>query len=235
MKLMQRKGQPESEDFRYEKKFFIEGMNAAQILSVLKTHPAMFRELYPMRYVNNIYLDSSLLEDYYSNVNGYHSRRKVRVRWYHELFREVKDALLELKNKEGEVGSKEQYPFPAFKADDSLTEREFQKIIHDSDLPQEVKFLLRDLEFAILNRYQRWYFSTPDKNYRITVDADLSFYHLGKLSNRFTPQFTVRSYNILELKYQVDDDLAAQRIVSALPFRITRSSKYITGIENVYL
>jgi hypothetical protein len=235
MKLIKQKGQPESEAFRYEKKFVIEGMSAAQVMAVLKAHPAMFRELYPMRYVNNIYLDSPLLGDYYSNVNGYRSRRKVRVRWYHELFREVKDALLEFKNKEGEVGTKEQYPFPAFKADESLTERHFREIIRNSDLPQEVKCRLQDLEFAILNRYQRWYFATPDEQFRITVDADLNFYHLGKLSNRFMPQYTVRNYMIVELKYQVDDDRAAQRICASLPFRITRSSKYITGIDSVYI
>ena len=177
MRKAQPRNQAESAGFRYEKKFIIEGMSAADVIMVLKTHPALFRELYPMRYVNNIYLDSPLLGDYYSNVNGYHQRKKVRVRWYHDLLREVKDGVLEFKIKEGEVGIKDQFPFPEFHMNTSFTERVFRKIVRNSYLPTEVKYRLRDLEFAILNRYQRWYFATPDKRFRITVDADLNFYH----------------------------------------------------------
>ena len=235
MKQFVKKGQPESSAFRYEKKFIIEGMDAGQVIGVLKAHPAMFRELYPMRYVNNIYLDSPLLGDYYSNVNGYRLRQKVRVRWYHALFRHVNDGLLEFKLKQGEVGTKEQYPFPAFKFDESLTERTFRAIMRSSDLPLDAKYRLHDLEFAICNHYQRWYFATPGERFRVTVDADLNFYHLGKLSNRFMQSHTQRDQLILELKYQVDDDRDAQRVISALPFRITRSSKYITGVDNVYI
>ena len=46
---------------------------------------------------------------------------------------------------------------------------------------------LEDVEFAICNRYQRWYYATPDKRFRITVDTALTFHHLGKLTNRFMP------------------------------------------------
>ena len=227
--------QMESAAFRYEKKFVIEGMRAADVITVLKTHPAMFSELYPMRYVNNIYLDSPLLSDYYSNVNGYHMRQKVRVRWYHDLLREVSDGVLEFKMKEGEVGTKEQFPFPEFHMEASLSERRFHTIIRNSNLPTEVKYCIRYLEFAILNRYQRWYFATPDKRFRITVDADLIFYHLGKLSNQYRHHATAQNKIILELKYAVDDDRGAHKICSTLPFRVTRNSKYISGIDSVYV
>ena len=229
------KSQSESTAFRFEKKFVIEGMSAADVITVLKTHPAMFRELYPMRYVNNIYLDSPLLSDYYSNVNGYHMRQKVRVRWYHNLLRMVKDAILEFKIKEGEVGTKEQFPFPVFGMDASLSERNFRDIIVKSKLPSHIKYQLRDLQFAILNRYQRWYYATPDKRFRITVDADLIFYHLGKLANQYIHHTRVQNKIILELKYAVDDDKGAHKICSKLPFRVTRNSKYITGIDSVYV
>lgn len=227
--------QTESASFRYEKKFTIEGMNAAQVIAVLKAHPSIFRELYPPRYVNNIYLDSPLLSDYYSNVNGHHQRQKVRVRWYHDLFREVKDAVLEFKIKEGEVGTKEQFPFPRFHMNESLTERAFREIVRRSSLPNSAKTRLRGLEFAILNRYKRWYFATPNQSFRATVDADLSFYHLRKLSNHFMYSHSEHRNLILELKYQVENDPAANRICAVFPFRITRSSKYISGIDHVYL
>jgi len=235
MKLLEKVAQPESAAHRYEKKFLVSGIRAADVTAILKHHPAMFRELYPMRYVNNIYLDSPLLSDYYSNVNGYRLRQKIRVRWYHDLFRQVDDGILEFKKKEGEVGTKEQYPFPSFIFNHEMTESGFRNSIHASHLPDEVKFRLRDVEFAICNRYQRWYYATPDKRFRATVDANLTFHHLGKLSNRFMHSYHEHYYLVVELKYMVKDDPDAQKIISALPFRITRSSKYITGIDNLYI
>jgi hypothetical protein len=221
--------------YRYEKKFLIEETQLPAIMDALRLHPAMFCELYPPRYVNNIYLDSPLLTDYYSNLNGYASRGKVRVRWYHQLLRVVDDAVLEFKIKEGEVGRKEQFSFPPFTAGRGLAEAEFRRVIRDSDLPEAVRFRLRDLEFAIMNRYKRWYFATPDERYRLTVDADLSFCKLTKFENLFTHFNHAHGIHILELKYNTNDDPEAHRITSGLPFRVTRSSKYIAGIDQVYL
>lgn len=235
MNSFRSKGQPESDGFRYEKKYLIEGMSAKDVITALKRHPSMFSELYPARYVNNIYLDTPLLSDYFSNVNGNRSRKKVRVRWYHDLFRQVDDALLEFKLKAGEVGSKEQYPFPSFAANESLTECKFRNIVTASGLPSGIKQRLRGLEFAIMNRYQRWYFATPGKEFRATVDANLEFYHLGKLQNRFKKSYKEQNYLVLEIKYAINNDHGFHRVSSALPFRITRSSKYIAGIEHVYI
>lgn len=235
MKFLKRTSQPESDGYRYEKKFMVEGLSAAEVIAVLKSHTALFRELYPPRYVNNIYLDSPLLGDYYSNVNGYHQRGKVRVRWYHDLFRLVDDATLEFKNKQGEVGTKDQFPFPSFSLDGSLNEQDFRAVIQASDLPQAVKVRLRDLEFAILNRYKRWYFASPGEIFRATVDDELSFYHLGKLSNSYLQKHRDHHNVIVELKYMVADDGEAQRVCAALPFRITRSSKYVSGVDLVYI
>jgi len=222
-------------EYRYEKKSLVKGCSLAQIMHFIKMHPAMFRELYPPRFVNNIYLDTPLLSDYFSNLNGYPSRGKVRVRWYHQLFRNVNNGILEFKIKEGEVGRKEQFPFPAFAMNNSLTERKFKAIIHHSDLPDHVKFKLRDLEFALLNRYQRWYFATPYERYRLTVDASLSSWQLLKFVNSFNQLWEERDTHIIELKYQTVDDPGVKRIMSGLPFRVTRSSKYIAGVDRVYL
>lgn len=221
--------------YRYEKKFLVEDYPLAAIMQSIRLHPALFRELYPPRYVNNIYLDSPLLTDYFSNLNGYASRGKVRVRWYHKLLRSVKDAVLEFKTKEGEVGRKEQFPFPTFNPGIGLTEAAFRGLIQASGLPEAVRFRIRDLEFALLNRYKRWYFATPDERYRLTVDADLSFCKLTKFENHFNYFNHERGIHIIELKYLTADDPDVHRITSGLPFCITRSSKYIAGVDQVYL
>ena len=232
---MQNRSRAAPGEYRYEKKFLIEDCTLAQIMHFIKMHPAMFRELFPPRYVNNIYLDTPLLTDYFSNLNGHTSRGKVRVRWYHELFREVPDAILEFKIKEGEVGRKEQFPFPAFTMAAGLTEADFHAVARDSDLPEFIRWKLRNLEFTLMNRYKRWYFATPGQRYRLTVDAELSFCQLSKFGNSFNHFWQERSKHILELKYQSKDDPDVHRITSGLPFRVTRSSKYIAGVDHVYL
>ncbi len=40
---------------------------------------------------------------------------------------------------------------------------------------------------------------------------------------------------ILELKYNQDMDNGANYIVNCFPFRLTKSSKYVSGIESLYL
>ena len=63
----------------------------------------------------------------------------------------------------------------------------------------------------------------------MTVDWDLQFYpplHLGAFQqNPFTENKV-----ILELKYEETDDNLAANILRHLPFRQTKSSKYVTGI-----
>jgi len=222
-------------EYRYEKKFLVEACTLADIMQAVRRHPAMFSEIYPPRFVNNIYLDSPFLGDYFSNVNGYARRGKVRVRWYHQLFRAVNDAVLEYKIKEGEVGRKKQFPFPDFTLQEGFCEQDFHERIKRSQLPESVRRNLRDLEFSVLNRYKRWYFSTPDRRFRLTVDHNPTYYRLSKLHNQFLSRWIDRTHLIVELKYAVQDDVDAHRITTRLPFRITRSSKYVTGVDWVYL
>jgi hypothetical protein len=39
---------------------------------------------------------------------------------------------------------------------------------------------------------------------------------------------------VVELKYDVAQELAAGRVASFFPFRVTRNSKYVQGMERVY-
>ena len=222
-------------EYRYERKFFVDQLDAKGAIALIKGHPAMFSEIYPPRYINNIYLDSPFMDNYFDNVDGIVERRKARIRWYHELFRYVDDPLLEFKIKSGLVGTKAQYQFPAFPFGEGFAENYFREIIRSSELPQDVKSHLLSVEPVLLNRYLRWYFATPDRKFRVTVDTSLTFYHLNKLTNRFL--FKQVDYNniVVELKYQSEYDPDAGRITAGFPFRMTRSSKYVQGIEKVYL
>jgi len=147
----------------------------------------------------------------------------------------VDDPLLEFKIKRGLMGTKAQYPFPPFVFDESYTERGFKDAVRSSNLPVDVRSELLAVEPVLCNRYLRWYFATPDRRFRVTVDTGLTFYHLNKFNNCFIYKQVDYHDIVVELKYQSEDDPEASRITAGFPFRMTRSSKYVQGIERVFI
>lgn len=222
-------------DYRYERKFLVAELDASQIRLLIKRHPGMFYEPYPPRFVNNLYLDNEEMDNYYANVAGEADRRKVRVRWYGEILDEIITPVLEIKVKNGMVGTKYSYPFPDFRLDGDFSQRYFQKVIRNSDLPLDVRLRLRDLRAVLCNRYYRWYFATRDQRFRLTVDADLDYFKIKKVGNRFVSRYLDRNNVVVELKYDKFLDPKADRMAGFFPFSVTRNSKYVTGIESVYL
>ena len=225
----------EDDSYRYERKFLISEMDAAQARSILIRHKALFGEPYPPRYVNNVYLDTYDFDNYSDNLVGATERMKVRVRWYHDLFRYVDAPVLEFKVKKGMVGWKEQYPFPAFNFERGFSARAFRTIIRESDLPTQVKLRLGNVLPSLVNRYHRSYFATKDGRFRATIDTDLIYYKVNRLDNRFIVRQVDRRNIIVELKYDRANEADANRITSSLPFRLSRSSKYVQGMEAFFL
>ena len=92
---------PLSGNYRYERKSVISELTKNEIKALIKLHPAMFLESYPPRFVNNLYLDSVGMNNYFDNMAGLKERVKVRIRWYGRLFGSVEKPTLELKIKNG--------------------------------------------------------------------------------------------------------------------------------------
>src|SRR5262245_57506625 len=99
---------------RYERKFIADGHTLAEVLAIVRRHPAAFRQSYPARVVNNVYLDSPALSNYYDHINGVSNRVKTRVRWYGPTSITLEKPVLEQKLKRGLVGGKSSHPLPAF-------------------------------------------------------------------------------------------------------------------------
>lgn len=222
-------------EYRYERKFFVDELDAKQAVALIKQHPAMFSEIYPPRYINNIYFDSPLLDNYSDNVNGDPERRKARIRWYHDLFCQVEEPVLEFKIKKGLMGTKISCPFPPFSFGEGFSERMIKDLISSSSIQADFVEYLKANEPVLVNRYLRRYYAIPDGHFRATVDTGLSFYHLKKDNNRFLFHQVNHQSIVVELKYQKEYDPEANRISSGFPFRMTRNSKYVQGIEKVYL
>ena len=220
---------------RYERKYLVEGLDARQVCSLVLRHPALFHRPYPPRYINNIYLDSTDLRNYRANLDGHSEREKVRIRWYGDLMGEIRAPVLEFKVKHGLVGQKFSYPFPALQLQPGYSQADFQRAIRAADLPTRIKQRLRNLEPVLCNRYYRWYFATRDGKFRATVDAQMCYYPISRQNSRFRPHSCADRQVVLELKYGQTLETQADRISSFFPFTLSRNSKYVSGIERVYI
>ena len=222
------------QSFRYERKYLVEELIPAQVQALIRCHPLLFHEPYPPRWVNNFYLDTPDMQNYYANVHGVSDRRKVRLRWYGELMGLLKQPVLELKIKQGLVGTKEHYSFPSFQLLPGFSQNAFYQLEKNAPLPSPIHNLLRDQQLVLMNRYWRRYYLSRDGYFRLTLDSKLTYYRVDRLYNTFTHQQLNHNQQVLELKYDPEHDSLASRAASFLPFRLTRNSKYVQGIERVY-
>lgn len=222
-------------DFRYERKFMVDQLDVFQVRAMVKRHPGMFYEPYPPRYVNNLYLDTKGMDNYFANVNGVGERRKVRIRWYEELFQDIEKPVLEFKFKRGLVGTKRAYRIAPFSLDHRFDHRYCQEILRQTDLPAHVMYHMLELNVVLCNRYHRYYFATRDQRFRVTLDTEMTFYQVKRANNRFVHKHADYKHIIVELKYLEPMDMEAQRVAGFFPFNVTKSSKYVTGIERVFL
>lgn len=220
-------------EHRFERKYAITELSRYEVISLIRTHPGLFREVYPQRDVNNIYLDTECLVNYDENQMGAARRRKLRVRWYGKMFDNRVVPRLEIKARDGQLGGKLVYPLVEFELSRDFTKAALFDLFQRSDIPAVLNHELRTLQPTILSRYTRRYFESHDHKYRITVDWDMESRRINSRNNTFREKQIDRSSTVVELKYSEHDDLGATDIARALPFLISRNSKYVNGIEAI--
>ena len=222
------------EKYRYERKFVISGVAPEEVGFLVRRHPAMFVEIYPRRWVNNIYFDSPDLLNVQDNVAGSNQRTKTRIRWYGGLLGRIATPVLERKIKRGYVGRKVLHGLAHFDLNEGFCSSELQEALRQSGLPEPIALELRSLQPTLMNRYSRQYYQSATGRYRITIDAEMSFHAIKPLRNHLTQWARAHSVVVLELKYAPDDDDGSAAITQLLPRRICRNSKYVTGMRMVY-
>jgi SPX domain protein involved in polyphosphate accumulation len=217
--------------YRYERKFLVPRSGWALAETALKRNPAFFSDLFYPRAINNIYLDTIDLRHYFMNVNGVFDRTKVRIRWYGDLFGPVAKPVLEYKIKEGLLGTKESYPLAPFIFDAGFDIDRLREVVANSDLPALVRRELELFEPSLLNRYQRKYFQSANRQFRATLDTGLEFFRLRPRHNTFRHHTAEREHHVLELKYSHQHAAGADAVASSLPFRLGKISKYVLGMD----
>jgi hypothetical protein len=220
-------------NLRYEKKFVAEGCSLAEVVARIRRHPAVFREAYPSRIVNNIYLDTHARRDYHAHINGAADRAKTRVRWYGRQCETPEGAMLERKLKRGMVSGKQAYALPRFSSNESGLHSQLGKAFDASPLPPILRLGLRHVEPALFNRYERHYFQSFDGKFRLTVDWRLQFASAQRDYRQTIDLSPLAKTVVLELKFGPESAADAEGVTNAWPFRMTRFSKYVVGIERV--
>lgn len=219
------------ENYRFERKFLIDGLSLSFMETMIKTHPAFFRELFPPRNNNNIYYDTPGMDYYHHNVQGDAGRLKVRVRWYGDLWGYHEKPQLEFKVKAGLVGRKPTFKLPGFTLTPDTTNNEIRNLLNEPSLPEGIRLELLELAPALINRYERQYYMSADGNYRLTLDYNLEFYQVPQLKGEVSRRVFLDNRFILEIKFSQENEKDLERITNHFPFRMTKSSKYVDGVD----
>jgi len=128
-----------SPNYYYERKFVLTELRTSEIEIIIKTHPAVFSEIYHERFVNSIYFDSPDMKNYSDSINGSKDRLKVRIRWYDDLFGYVEKPVLEFKNRYGFLVTKKLFPIKHFSVDNDLKLSTVTDIFKESNVPGTLK------------------------------------------------------------------------------------------------
>ncbi|KMP10674.1 hypothetical protein UR09_02920 [Candidatus Nitromaritima sp. SCGC AAA799-A02] len=196
---------------------------------IVLSHPALFRQTFPDRYVNNMYLDSGNMCSFLEGAVDSVERGKYRVRWYEESFNAAQKPVLELKARKNYFVTKIRFSLHAFDFEELSPARTTSTLLQGAAIPATVKNLLAGYRPVLLNRYLRSYFQAPHQDIMITVDRNVLV--AGSVVGK-NPRWRRSLKNtIIELKYPPNLEDEARKIMNPLPFRLTKNSKYMSGIE----
>jgi hypothetical protein len=218
---------------RYERKFIADRLALAEVLALVRRHPAAFRETYPARSLNTLYLDSPDLRDYRDHVNGIAHRAKTRIRWYGAWSGRIDTPTLERKLKHGQVSGKLSHRLPPLSMNGHVWKSDLAAAFDCASLPALTRSALHHLQPSLLNRYQRHYFQSGDGRFRLTVDSGLQFAAARQAQGMGVSFGPPIAPIVIELKYGLAEAEAAPQVTNTLPFRLARYSKYVLGINRL--
>jgi len=222
-------------DFRYEKKYVFSSLNENNFFFHLNKHPFLFEHAYDDRFINNIYFDTPSMTSYWDNVDGLSKRLKVRIRWYGNTYGNIKSPVLEFKIRNNALGNKVSFKLNEIYVDSELTIESIHNQFKQLDLPAPVKEFLLSLRMTLMNGYLRKYYISKDRKYRITYDTNLQFFSMDNYKNFFLKNLKPFNRRILEIKYDECMEDEASQVSNYFPFRMTKSSKYVYGIDKLKL
>jgi hypothetical protein len=244
---------------RYERKYLVPDLSVKQIELLLKQHPAIFRQVYHPRFINNLYFDNYQWQNYLDNINGVSERFKIRLRWYSQKVtnlaltndfkaNQVTEPHLEFKLKQGDLVQKYLAKLSKFKSYLSpVLPPSIKNLINETRQKNQVGLdLTANIEISdswlkklpifrpvLFNNYQRKYFLSSDHKIRITIDTKVQFRDLLETDINWD-QFRFLPATIVEIKADYRDAEQISQVAKYLPFKLSRCSKYVFGVSSCY-
>lgn len=215
---------------RYERKFTAPGLHLSEIEYAIRFHPSLFREEYPKRVVNSLYLDSPNLKDYHDHLNGVAERSKTRIRWYGESPSVASVPKLERKMKRGLVGEKRVHSLGTLTIGRGDADG-WRETLAGTALPEPFCWAVLLRTPTVYNRYLRRYFVSADRKYRLTIDTDLEVCGAAEGFGKARWRKVELPGAIIELKYGLGEADEVGRVTACFPFPLTRYSKYLVAVE----
>lgn len=213
-------------NWRIENKFILNEYNIEQIKYFIKKHPSFFKKQHQTRQVNNIYFDDHKYSSFYDNIEGYSKREKVRIRWYGDTFKKIKKPILEIKIKNSQLGYKEYVKLNDFNFHQEIFDNNFFINIFKNISEKYFYNKIYKKKPVLVNSYNRQYYVSINKKIRITLDSKLKFYNIKKNFVEINDD-----KKILEIKYDLKNHSDARHVSQYFPFRTSKSSKYVIGVN----
>ena len=196
---------PSTSDWRYERKF-IASDDAPTVIDAVRQ--LSFKQVNPPRWINNVYFDTTDLDDFSSTVEGISNRKKTRIRWYGSEFQ---GARLEEKAKQQLLSRK---------TIDSTDHASISEWIAASPPA------LKGRRAVLFNRYYRHYFAID--SVRLTIDEKLHYRPVNSHGECHGKPLPFSDECVIELKYAPGDEVST--LTTAIPYRLSRNSKYRNGV-----
>ena len=217
---------------RYEVKFVGPEQSYPFIIEWLKLSPFGFSVAHPARKINNIYFDTYNYTAYEENLSGISSRSKVRYRWYGHSTQPTAGTV-EVKCKRNNFGWKLNFKVenPPYK--ENANWREVIKLLVNQLPPEGKRWLIECPQPTLVNRYEREYLISRCGRIRATVDTGLRGY-----DQRYKPWPNWERHSnlpqilVLEVKCAVEERETLTRVLSRMPLRASRCSKYVLGLKS---
>ena len=218
---------------RCEIKFASYQVDYPLIKNWLKSNNFNFKKEYKNRIVNNLYFDSNNLDAYKDNIYGHSSRIKARFRWYGK-FSEKNQGNLELKFKRNIYGWKEKYKIEKLNLENT-TNCNIIKTTISKNLPKKTKIFFEKNNIPqIVNQYEREYFISNNKKFRITIDQNMKIFNQRTSKElNLIKKIKIQNYIILEVKFERSCHKDIESLLHNIPIRASRNSKYINYIRAV--
>lgn len=194
-----------------------------------------FRNNYPARVVNSVYLDTFDNRCVEDNISGASKRSKVRIRWYDDLC-DTQEFRFEVKNKSNSFGWKMLEKARLSGVTEINSRIAINRLIagvREKLSPTARYYLDFFCNPTLLVEYKRQYFLSQCGNIRLTVDSNQVFRSLAAgcypIPSKFADQIVIE----IKIDEDVDSEWVAETLKD-LPFRRTRNSKYINGIGSYF-